>query len=117
MQSGRETHGAVEFAVGKTSARRINLEKSAPAEIRTRVPRSGGEGDIHYTTRASPGRRRAHMNVLHEQRQASGAGLATWTPVPYAKISKAPVLESPPLLTTIVEVSIRMLMTWSTPSA
>jgi len=57
------------------------------------------------------------MNVLHEQRQASGAGLATWTPVPYAKISKAPVLESPPLLTTIVEVSIRMLMTWSTPSA
>ena len=40
------------------------VEKSAPAEIRTRVPRSGGEGDIHYTTRASPRRRRAHMNVL-----------------------------------------------------
>lgn len=49
---------------GKQAVLTNGVEKSAPAEIRTRVPRFGGEGDIHYTTRARPGRRRAHMNVL-----------------------------------------------------
>ena len=40
--------------------------KYAPAAIRTRVPRSGGEGDIHYTTRAtSPSR--AWIKVLPSQ--------------------------------------------------